>query len=238
MTHDLVPLGAIPGSKPIKRVKWEHYARLRAQCLPRVEAFRRIGHDYAVDKHAYNDATKLEKRPLVRDRIAYLVKQAEERTAEKRAKIEEQLWGMAEADIGAYFERYETEATETTPSQIKMRPKLLDDLDPESRKLIESVELDSRGRLIPQLYSKLQVNKELRAFYNFGKQTDQRDVTQLSDAELVAQLAQQAKELGVEIDLSYSFAPPKRKQQETDDRGEVAGQTIDLTDQTDVENKP
>jgi hypothetical protein len=37
-----------------------------------------------------------------------------------------------------------------------------------------------------------------------------RDITQLSDAELIAQLAQQAKELGIEIDLNYSFAQPQK----------------------------
>jgi hypothetical protein len=32
---------------------------------------------------------------------------------------------------------------------------------------------------------------------------------QLSDAELIQQLADQAKELGIEIDLNYSFCPAK-----------------------------
>jgi hypothetical protein len=36
------------------------------------------------------------------------------------------------------------------------------------------------------------------------------DVTKLSDAELVETLARQARELGVQIDLSYDFGPPKK----------------------------
>ena len=32
----------------------------------------------------------------------------------------------------------------------------------------------------------------------------------MSDAELIQQLADQAKELGIEIDLYYSFAQPKK----------------------------
>jgi hypothetical protein len=32
----------------------------------------------------------------------------------------------------------------------------------------------------------------------------------VSDAELIQQLADQAKELGIEIDLNYSFAQPKK----------------------------
>ena len=70
--------------------------------------------------------------------------------------------------------------------------------------------VDSKGRLIPKLYSKLQTNKELRQMLNIGAKQSAPDVTQLSDAELIAQLAQQAKELGVEIDLNYSFAQPKK----------------------------
>jgi hypothetical protein len=52
--------------------------------------------------------------------------------------------------------------------------------------------------------------KELRAMLNIGAKQSAPDVTQLSNAELIAQLAQQVKESGVEIDLNYSFAQPKK----------------------------
>jgi hypothetical protein len=60
---------------------------------------------------------------------------------------------------------------------------------------------------VPQLYSKLQANAELRKVLNIGGQKErlETDVSRLSDAELVQQLADQAKQLGIEIDLSYSF---------------------------------
>ena len=45
---------------------------------------------------------------------------------------------------------------------------------------------------------------------NIGAKQSAPDVTQLSNAELIAQLAQQVKESGVEIDLNYSFAQPKK----------------------------
>ena len=43
---------------------------------------------------------------------------------------------------------------------------------------------------------------------NIGGQKDhpETDVSRLSDAELIQQLADQAKELGIEINLNYSFA--------------------------------
>ena len=123
----------------------------------------------AVKKHdAVSNATRLERRQDVRDRIAYLVRQEEEVLAKKRKRIEERLWAIHEADIGDFFERYDKEVTDKNGKkgavlrQACERPKLLADLSPETAKLIEDVSVDSRGRLIPKLYSKLQVNKELR----------------------------------------------------------------------------
>ena len=46
---------------------------------------------------------------------------------------------------------------------------------------------------------------------NIGaKERETSDLSRLSDAELIQQLADQAKELGIEIDLNYSFAQPKK----------------------------
>ena len=96
--------------------------------------------------------------------------------------------------------------------EVCERPKLLEDLPPEAAKLIEDVTVDSKGRLIPKLYSKTWANAELRKMLNIGgqKAREQTDVSRLSDAELIQRLADQAKELGIEIDLNYSFAQPKK----------------------------
>jgi len=40
---------------------------------------------------------------------------------------------------------------------------------------------------------------------NFGRTDDRNDPARLSDAELIAQLSDMAKQLGVEISLNYSF---------------------------------
>jgi len=77
--------------------------------------------------------------------------------------------------------------------------------------MIEDVTIDNRGRLIPRLYSKLAASRELRQMLNISAKEVPRDVTQLSDAELIQQLADQAKELGIEIDLNYRFAQKSDK---------------------------
>ena len=98
--------------------------------------------------------------------------------------------------------------------RVRVVPRPLKELDPESAKLIENVTVDSKGRLVPKLYSKTWANAELRKMLNIGGQKDreQTDVSRLSDAELIQRLADQAKELGIEIDLNYTFAQPKKMQ--------------------------
>jgi len=212
----LVPVDRSPGSRPLKVSKYERYARYRAAALPRIEAFRKIGNEAALDKTAHNNATRLEKRPGVKERIAYLTKQAEERIAEKRARIEERLWAIHEANIQDLFEvaeraktnkdgNIETDENGGMLTVREERPRLISDLAPEVAQLIEDVTVDGRGRSIPRFYSKLQASKELRAMLNIGRPERESDLSRLSDAELIQQLADQAKELGVEIDLNYSF---------------------------------
>jgi hypothetical protein len=65
----------------------------------------------------------------------------------------------------------------------KERPRLLTDLPPDIARLIEDVTIDSKGRLIPKLYSKLQASKELRAMLNIGRLEERAtDLSRLSDA--------------------------------------------------------
>jgi hypothetical protein len=126
---------------------------------------------------------------------------------------------VLEANIQDLFEIYEQpkvtkdgkiETGQTGQMRVerKERPRLISDLAPEVAQLIEDVTADRKGRLIPKLYSKLQASKELRAMLNIGgqKERDINDASKLSDAELIQQLADQAKELGIEINLNYSFA--------------------------------
>jgi Terminase small subunit len=210
---------ASPGSRALKNTKYENYCRLRASLQPRVQAYREAGWETGDDDAAYSNACRLERRPGVRERIEYLSRQDEELIAEKRRRIEGQLWAIHEADIGDFFETVEVAKTSAdgklaTDQDGKMltvrkqRAKLINDLPLEARKLIEDVTVDRSGNVIPKLYSKAQANAELRKLLNIGRTDDrpETDFSRLSDAELIQQLADQAKELGIEINLNYSFA--------------------------------
>jgi hypothetical protein len=123
---------------------------------------------------------------------------------------------MSTANVQDYFEQYDEPVTDKSGNEIfdeggrprrrkRERPRLLTELPPDLAALVEDVTIDSKGRAIPKLYSKLQASKELRAMLDIGRPSDKTDVSRLSDAELVAQLADQAKALGIEIDLNYRF---------------------------------
>jgi hypothetical protein len=187
--------------------------------VPKAQAYREAGWNTRDYDDAASHACRLERRLGVKDRIAFLSRQAEDLIAEKRQRIESQLWAIHEADIGAFWETYEAakigndskSATDEAGRMVKVRrqrPKLINDLPIEARKLIEDVSVDRNGNIIPKLYSKAQANAELRKLHNFGRTEDrpENDVARLSDAELIQQLSDQAKQLGIEIKLDYSFA--------------------------------
>jgi hypothetical protein len=218
MANTDLPAISSPGSRRLKNSKHERYCRLRATMLPRAQAWREAGWNDRSDDSAYSNACTFEHRPGVKARIEYLSHQDEQLIREKRRRIEEALWSMHEADIGDCFETYEaakvgrdgkieTDEDGKMLTVRKQRPKLLSDLPADVRKTIERVQADAKGNFVPQLYSRPQVNAELRKMLKIGFQEGrpESDVSRLSDAELIQQLAEQAKALGVDINLNYDF---------------------------------
>ena len=131
---------ASPGSRALKKAKYEKYCRLRASLQPRVQAYREAGWETSDDNDAYSNACRLERRSGVRERIEYLSHQAEELIAEKRRRIEQTLWNIREAAIGDYLETAEIDG------KIIERPKRISELPREVQKNIEKITIDGRGR--------------------------------------------------------------------------------------------
>src|SRR6516165_12102011 len=104
-----LPIVPLPGSRPLSNARHEHFCRLRSLLWPKARALREAGMRAVKNHDAVSNATRLERRQDVRDRIAYLVRQEEEVLAEKRKRIEEMLWAIHEANIGDFFERYDKE---------------------------------------------------------------------------------------------------------------------------------
>ena len=75
------------------------------------------------------------------------------------------------------------------------------------QRAVEAITINEKGYVVPKPYSKLQANAELRKLLGIGVVGRDSDegLSHLSDAELVTQLATQARELEIEIDLNYRF---------------------------------
>ena len=207
----------LPGSRPLKNARHERYCRLRAGAQQRIPAYREAGWGTSNGDDAYSNACRIERRPEIKQRIAFLTKQEESLISEKRKALEAKLLAIHEVNLQDFFEQYDEPITDKQGYQVidemgrlkrrkRERPRLLTELPPELAAMIEDVMIDGKGRAIPKLYSKLQASKELRAMLNMGRPEERTtDLSRLSDAELVAQLKAQAQELGVEIDLNYRF---------------------------------
>ena len=98
--------------------------------------------------------------------------------------------------------------------------------------MIEDVTVDRNGNVIPKLYSKAQANRDLRQMLNIGGrgEPEANNTAKLSDAELIQQIAEQAKELGIVIDLNYRFAQLQSTDSEPPTEAND-GQVIDETAQ-------
>ena len=183
----------------------------------KIEVYRAAGFASVSDDAARGNAGKLERRADVQARIAYLSRDEEAKHRETRRRLEERLWLWHDADATDFWETVEVPmrdkhgkvlcGADGKPVMRKInQPKTFDQLTVEQRKCIESISVTNSGKIYFKIYSAAEANEQLRKLHNIGPAVrGDDDVRRLSDAELIAQLAQQAEELGIriQIDLSY-----------------------------------
>ena len=207
----------LPGSRPLSNGKREKYCRLRALMMPRVSAYKECGWKVANNVVAGVNAARLESNREIVDRIAYLSRQDEDLIKAKRHRLEESLWHQIEADIGHLFETVEVPnltrdgkpVMDKEGQAVTYKRQVVRDLQqvpPELRHAVESITVDAKGHVTAKLVSKIEANKELRKMLGLDKPAPQQsEFDRMSDADLINELAKQANELGVQIDLSYKF---------------------------------
>jgi hypothetical protein len=219
--NSLVPIEAptFPGAVPLRNDRHEKFAFRRALLMPKAEAYRAAGWTAKDDHAAAGNASRLERRSDVAERIAYLRRNgAEQNLRAKRERLEEFLWNVHESKISDLWETIEVEKrdkkgnvvldAEGKPIMVKRQvPRLLSELSEDAQRVIETCSVDENGRVIPKPYSKMQANSELRKLLGVGITTseDDDDSRRLSDAQLIARLAELSRMLGINVDLSYNF---------------------------------
>jgi hypothetical protein len=184
---------------------------------PKADAYRQAGYKSESDHDAAGNASRLLRRQDVQDRIAYWTRQEEEILQAKRRRLEEFLWTIHEANVKQMWEMVEVEKRDHKGNPIinpdgsvvmkwVQRPRSIHEMPEDVQRAVESISINDAGFVIPKPYSKLQANAELRKLLGIGTvQRDDGELSRLSDQELVAQLANQARELGIEVDLTYRF---------------------------------
>ena len=211
--------GRLPGSVPLSDPRRERYCQARAVLQPRPQAYRDAGFTTQHPTDLGGNAARLENKTEVADRIAYLSRQSEDVVRKKRQAIEEFLWKAHNFDQTVAWETIEVDqknrkgeiVRDSNGEPVKRRiarPKMIDELPEEAKAVIENITLNDAGIAVPKFYSAMAANQELRKFLNMGYvERSDGDLGRISDAELVAQLAAQARELGIQIDLSYRLGP-------------------------------
>ena len=210
-------LMSLPGSSPLRDPKKERFCRLRAVLRPKADAYRQSGHKSESDHAAAGNASRLERRQDISERIAYLSRQEEEVLRIKRERIEEFLWTVHEANVADMWEMVEVAKSDHKGNPVinedgsvvtkwVQRPRSINEMPEDVQRAVESISINEAGFVVPKPYSKLQANQELRKMLGIGSvQRDDGELSRLTDQELVAQLANQARELGIEVDLTYRF---------------------------------
>jgi hypothetical protein len=126
------------------------------------------------------------------------------------------LWLIHEANVADMWEMVQVPKLDKQGKEILgedgeplmkwvQRPKKIGEMPEDVQRAVEAITINEAGFVIPKPYSKLQANMELRKLLGIGSIAREDGELRLSDAELVAELARQARELGIEIDLSYRF---------------------------------
>jgi hypothetical protein len=158
-----------PGTFPLRKPAHEIYARERALMLTPLQAARKAG----FANMTAGNATKLDRKRKIRDRIAFLTRQDEEILKDKRARLEAFLWVALEADPCDFFEDAEEPIVDEDGDPVLdadgkpgvrrfQRLKPFSEIDPELRRLIEGLSYTDKGRPNLRTVPKLQANIELR----------------------------------------------------------------------------
>ena len=158
---------------------------------------------------------RIEKKPAVAARIAWLSRDEEGNVRRKRQRLEEFLCRGLHADRTDFYETVEIPITDRNGNAVLKRngepyTKIVTQLKPlekrtaQQRMLIESITYTESGKPNLKLVSKEYCHRELRKMIGGDAQPGQlgNDFSHYSDAELLAELGRLANELGMETTLT------------------------------------
>jgi hypothetical protein len=165
MASDVAEIG---GSVPLPVKKWEVYARERALFKSPRNAALEAGYDDRSGMHS-----KLERKPEVRERIAFLARQEKEVISEVRERLLRDLYVIADHDPGDFYEVRETVVGYRKNGDPIIReaqlPKYFRDMTREQRRCVESYAVTESGKPNLKLHSLIEANREIRKMLALDK---------------------------------------------------------------------
>ena len=204
-------------AKPLKHPKYEIFARQRALNQSPLIAGQIAGLNY--DRR---NLFRIEKKPAIAARIAWLARDEEENVRRKRQRLEQFLWDGLLADRADFYETLEIPITDRNGNAVLKRngqpytkivtqPKPLEKLTDRQRCLIEGITYTESGKPNLKLVSKEYCHRELRKMIGGDAQPGERanNFSSYSDAELFAEIARLANELGIKTTLTIEPSDEK-----------------------------
>jgi hypothetical protein len=159
---------------------------------------------------------RIEKKPAVAARIAWLCRDEEENIRSKRQRLVEFLWDVLESDRTNFYETVDVVMTDRngipilgsnglpkTKTVARLKP--LEKLSATERRMIESITYTESGKPNIKLVSKEFAHRELRRMLGGDKEQGNEAAgtfSQFTDAELFAELGRLANALGIRTTLT------------------------------------
>src|SRR6516164_4609692 len=167
-------------AKPLKHPKYEVFARQRALNQSPLIAGQIAGLN--CDRR---NLFRIEKKPAIAARIAWLSRQDEEAVREKRNRLEQFLWDGLLADRADFYETLEIPITDRNGNAVLERNgepytkivtqlKPLEKLTEQQRCLIETITYTESGKPNLKLVSKEYCHRELRKMIGGDAQPGER----------------------------------------------------------------
>lgn len=188
----------IVGSRALRHAAYERFAQAIATLKPPVVAYREAGlggQDYHADR---GNAARMLRRRDVQNRVEFFSRQHEQIIGLKQRHLERLQWMVITANLADYYK------TEEGRREPQLRP--FCELTEDQQLMIESLKFTEKGKPVLQLYSKAQAHTNLCKMLNIGARSDDdddREFSRLDDASLFAEIAREAKELGVDVEFTF-----------------------------------
>lgn len=159
------------GARALVNAREEAYCRLRSENKSQAQAWKEAGFPVSIDAHGEqaDNASRLERRPIIRARIAYLNQEATDFLALRRIHVINRLDRVGRANLADYLE-----AVVDHRGNVELKLRDITKLPRELTEAIAGIEYDGDGRPKLKLWNKNEANIALLKYFGDIPDDDDR----------------------------------------------------------------